>query len=211
MCSLYMLRPLTRAGRSQRIVYARTVTRIIAGYAGSLTLRVPKSGTRPTSDRVREAIFSALESRDAIHGATVLDLYAGSGALGLEAASRGASAVVLVERSAQAATVAKRNASAVTAAARSKAPSVTVVTQAVRSYLERGGVRAHLVFIDPPYELSEADLAADLEQLVPLLDADAVVVVERSSRTPEPSWPAGLAPERRKDYGETVVWWASPA
>ncbi|NQX27898.1 16S rRNA (guanine(966)-N(2))-methyltransferase RsmD [Microbacteriaceae bacterium VKM Ac-2854] len=187
------------------------MTRIIAGYAGSLTLRVPKSGTRPTSDRVREAIFSALESRDAIHGATVLDLYAGSGALGLEAASRGASAVVLVERSAQAATVAKRNASAVTAAARSKAPSVTVVTQAVRSYLERGGVRAHLVFIDPPYELSEADLAADLEQLVPLLDADAVVVVERSSRTPEPSWPAGLAPERRKDYGETVVWWASPA
>jgi 16S rRNA (guanine966-N2)-methyltransferase len=67
------------------------------------------------------------------------------------------------------------------------------------------------VFIDPPYELSEADLAADLALLVPLLAEDAVVVVERSSRTPEPAWPEGLQPERRKDYGETVVWWASPS
>lgn len=211
MYRLDVFRPLTRAERTIRIVYARTVTRIIAGYAGSLTLRVPKSGTRPTSDRVREAIFSALESRDAIGGATVLDLYAGSGALGLEAASRGASEVVLVERSAAAAAVAKRNAAAVTAAAREDAPTVSVVTQAVRSYLERAGVRAHLVFIDPPYELSEVELAADLALLRPLLAEDAVVVVERSSRTPEPNWPEGLLPERRKDYGETVVWWASPA
>lgn len=193
------------------IVYARTVTRIIAGYAGSLTLRVPKTGTRPTSDRVREAIFSALAARDAIDDAVVLDLYAGSGALGLEAASRGAREVVLVERNAAAAAVAKRNATAVVAAAQGAHPVVNVVTQAVRSYLERGGVTAHLVFIDPPYELGEAELAADLELLLPLLDADAVVVVERSSRTPEPTWPAGLVPERRKDYGETVVWWAAPA
>ena len=72
------------------------MTRIIAGFAGSLTLAVPKFGTRPTGDRVREAIFSALEARDAIDGSYVLDLYAGSGALGLEAASRGAASVTLV-------------------------------------------------------------------------------------------------------------------
>ncbi|NQX13694.1 16S rRNA (guanine(966)-N(2))-methyltransferase RsmD [Microbacteriaceae bacterium VKM Ac-2855] len=187
------------------------MTRIIAGFAGSLTLRVPKSGTRPTSDRVREAIFSALEARDAIEGAVVLDLYAGSGALGLEAASRGARMVRLVERSAAAAQVARRNASAVVGAATADAPDVNVVVQAVRPYLERGGAAdVDLVFIDPPYELGEAELAADLVALLPWLVEDAVVVVERSSRTPEPAWPAGLEPERRKDYGETVVWWAQP-
>ena len=73
------------------------MTRIIAGTAGGRTLRTPPgSGTRPTSDRVREAVFSALEARDAVRGRRVLDLYAGSGALGLEAASRGASSVVLM-------------------------------------------------------------------------------------------------------------------
>ena len=76
------------------------MTRIIGGFAGSLRLEVPKFGTRPTSDRVREAIFSALEARDALAGARVLDLYAGSGALGLEAASRGAAHVTLVDKSA---------------------------------------------------------------------------------------------------------------
>ena len=79
------------------------MTRIIAGAAGRVSLAVPKSGTRPTSDRVREALFSALESRAAIDGARVLDLYAGSGALGLEAASRGAASVVLVEKNSAAA------------------------------------------------------------------------------------------------------------
>jgi 16S rRNA (guanine966-N2)-methyltransferase len=74
------------------------VTRIVSGFAGSLALNVPRSGTRPTSDRVREAMFSSLDARDAVRGARVLDLYAGSGALGLEAASRGAASVVLVER-----------------------------------------------------------------------------------------------------------------
>lgn len=185
------------------------MTRIIAGYAGSLTLRVPASGTRPTSDRVREAIFSSLEARDAIHGSTVFDLYAGSGALGLEAASRGASAVQLVERSAAAAQVAKRNAASVVRAAADDPPRVEVVTRSVRSFLERGEAGpADLVFIDPPYELSDAELAEDLRALAPLLAEDAVVVVERGARSPEPLWPDGIVPERRKDYGDTTVWWA---
>ncbi|MGX5696198.1 16S rRNA (guanine(966)-N(2))-methyltransferase RsmD [Agromyces soli] len=191
------------------------MTRIIAGFAGSLALSVPRSGTRPTSDRVREAIFSALEARDAIDGARVLDLYAGSGALGLEAASRGAAEVVLVERAKPAAEVCRRNADALLRAARAgargggAAPMVRVANRAVAAFLETGSGPWHLVFIDPPYELGEAELARELAALAPMLASDALVVVERSARSPEPAWPAGIALERRRDYGETTLWWAA--
>ncbi|MCD5346841.1 16S rRNA (guanine(966)-N(2))-methyltransferase RsmD [Agromyces sp. H3Y2-19a] len=184
------------------------MTRIIAGSAGSLTLQVPRSGTRPTSDRVREAIFSALESRDAIDGARVLDLYAGSGALGLESASRGAGEVVLVERASAAAEICRRNADAVRRAARGAGARVRVVQRAVAAYLEGAAAGFDLVFIDPPYDLGEPALARDLELLAPLLAEDAIVVVERSSRSPEPTWPAGIEASRRRDYGETTLWWA---
>jgi 16S rRNA (guanine966-N2)-methyltransferase len=210
------------------------VTRIIAGFAGSLPLAVPRSGTRPTSDRVREAIFSALDARGGLDELRVLDLYAGSGALGLESLSRGAAAVTLVEKHAAAAGVIRRNLATVlgarpkpprakageagsgsAGAGGSGAPRAEVVTQTVQAYL-RGtpvvaGAGFDVVFIDPPYELSEAELAEDLAALAPLLDPEAVVLVERGSRTPEPSWPAGLALDRSKSYGDTVLWWASPA
>lgn len=188
------------------------MTRIIAGFAGSLTLHVPRSGTRPTSDRVREAIFSALEARDEITGARVFDLYAGSGALGLEAASRGAAEVVLVERSKPAAEICRRNAQAVMGAAENaairSAPWLRVATQAVTSFLESSSIGADLVFVDPPYELTEGELARVLTLLRPRLTAGATVVVERSSRSPEPAWPRGLTVDRRRDYGETTLWWA---
>lgn len=186
------------------------MTRIIAGFAGSLALAVPRAGTRPTSDRVREALFSALEAIGLPARARVLDLYAGSGALGLESASRGAVEVALVERSAAAAAICRRNAALVAARAPEAAPRITVAAQPVRSWLAGAGTapRFDLALIDPPYELAEAELAADLAQLAPLLDHEAVVVVERSNRSPEPSWPAGIAVQRRRDYGETVLWWA---
>ncbi|GAA1526562.1 16S rRNA (guanine966-N2)-methyltransferase [Agromyces terreus] len=184
------------------------MTRIIAGAAGSLALAVPRSGTRPTSDRVREAIFSALEARDAVDGGVVLDLYAGSGALGLEAASRGAAEVVLVERAKPAADVCRRNAEAVTRALGRGAARIRVVPRSVASYLESAPSGVDLAFVDPPYDLDEGALARDLALLAPLLHADALVVVERSARSPEPTWPAGLAVERRRDYGETTLWWA---
>jgi 16S rRNA (guanine966-N2)-methyltransferase len=184
------------------------MTRIIAGFAGSLTLHVPRSGTRPTSDRVREAIFSALESRDEVTGATVLDLYAGSGALGLEAASRGAADVVLVEKAKPAAEVCRRNVQALQRAARGHAPRLRVAQQSVTSFLEQWAGTADLVFIDPPYDLGEQELARVLELLVPRLEPGATVVVERSSRSPEPAWPSGLEVDRRRDYGETRLWWA---
>jgi 16S rRNA (guanine966-N2)-methyltransferase len=182
------------------------MTRIIAGFAGSLTIAVPPKGTRPTSDRVREAIFSALEARDALDGATVLDLYAGSGALGLEAVSRGAVSLTLVEKNPAASAACRRNADLVKARA-PKGVRITVAPIAVQSYLAGGPAPFDVIFIDPPYELGADDLAADLAALP--LAPDAIVLVERSSRSPEPVWPAGLELDRRKDYGDTTLWWAS--
>lgn len=192
------------------------MTRIIAGAAGSLTIDVPKSGTRPTSDRVREAVFSSLSAWDALAGRRVLDLYAGSGALGLESASRGATEVTLVERHAPAAQVAKQNASRVSAAiakgARgAAAPRITVEKAAVQAYLAAAVGHWDVVFCDPPYELDEAALAEDLRLLAPHLAPEAVLLVERSGRSPEPAWPAGISCFREKRYGETVLWWAEPS
>lgn len=190
--------------------------RIVAGFAGSLALAVPKSGTRPTSDRVREAMFSSLESMDAVHGIHVLDLYAGSGALALEAVSRGAASAVLVEQSAQAASVCRANAAALMKAAAKAAgdilPAIDVRQSTVGAYLAHPDARSvGLVFIDPPYDVDEQELSRMLEALAPRLVPDAVVVVERSARSPEPAWPATLEPFRSKRYGETAVWFAQPA
>ena len=113
------------------------MTRIIAGFAGSLSIAVPTSGTRPTSDRVREAIFSALDARGVLPGARVVDLYAGSGALGLEAASRGATHVTLVERGAPAVKACRRNASTVLKAKpRGATLAIEVTSKAVQSFLD---------------------------------------------------------------------------
>ncbi|QYM75986.1 16S rRNA (guanine(966)-N(2))-methyltransferase RsmD [Leucobacter luti] len=200
------------------------MTRVIAGAAGSLRLEVPQAGTRPTSDRVREAIFSRLEAWDLIDDTRVLDLYAGSGALGLEAASRGAREVTLVEKNPQAAQVATRNRSTVLTAFRDgHAPRITVVRQSVQGFLDSAGHTSDpdsalpassiwdVVLLDPPYDLSEAELTANLSALVPLLAPGACVLVERSTRTPEPGWPEGLSPLREKRYGETALWWAEPS
>lgn len=188
------------------------VTRIIAGYAGSLTLQVPKSGTRPTSDRVREAIFSSLEARDLVAGARVLDLYAGSGALGLEAASRGATEVTLVERAGSAARVCGANARLVAGrASGDSAPSIHVVTKAVATFLASATGPWNLVFLDPPYELGDAELERALDLLAPLLTEDAVVIVERSVRSTLPALPPRLELDRRTSYGDTALHWLGVA
>lgn len=188
------------------------MTRIVAGFAGSLTLSVPKVGTRPTSDRVREAIFSALEAKDALHGARVLDLYAGSGALGLEAASRGARAVTLVEWSHGTTEILRKNSEAILRAApKRSAVEIRVTGQPVQAFLSGSGARFDLVFIDPPYDLGEAELGHNLAALAAVLAEDAIVVVERSSRSPEPAWGPAIELTRRKDYGDTTVWYAVAA
>ena len=189
------------------------MTRIIAGAAGSLRLEVPKAGTRPTSDRVREAIFSSLQSWGLLEGTRVLDLYCGSGALGLEAASRGAHEVVLVEKHPQAAQVAARNAKIVQQAFRDIQPAIDVVRSSSQSYLASADPANtfDVIMLDPPYDLDEASLSADLQLVLHLLAPAGTVLVERSSRSPEPSWPPGLERLREKRYGETVLWWAEHA
>lgn len=187
------------------------MTRIISGAAGGRRLETPRGPhTRPTSDRVREALFSRLEHLDALDGARVLDLYAGSGALGLEAVSRGASCVVLVESNRSAARVARANAAAVAL------PGVVLREDTVERVLVGGpgpGGAMDLVFLDPPYDVSEEALADVLALLVAhrWLSREALVVVERSSRSPEPRWSDGLAPAGERRYGETRMWFAETA
>lgn len=185
--------------------YAARVTRIIAGAVGGRTIAVPQRGTRPTSDRVREALFTLLEHHDLLDGARVLDLYAGSGALGLEAASRGATSVDLVEHDHRAAAVCRDNARSLGLA------QVRVHETRVASFLARG--RAHdvehqpstLVFVDPPYDLENERLEPVLAALTDRLDPDGLVVLERSSRTPLPEMPEGLSLWQSRTYGETVL------
>jgi 16S rRNA (guanine966-N2)-methyltransferase len=154
-------------------------------------------------------MFSRLEHLNAIHHAHVLDLYCGSGALGLEAASRGAGTVTLVDSSPKAAAVARKNVAAV------GVPSVTVVCKDALKWLNGAVVSQpwDLVFLDPPYDLGEAVLGAVLTAVsaASRLSEDAVIVVERSKRSPEPTWPDGLELRERRNYGETSVYFAAPA
>ncbi|MGO4453353.1 16S rRNA (guanine(966)-N(2))-methyltransferase RsmD [Arthrobacter sp. RAF14] len=186
------------------------MSRIIAGAAGGLSLvSVPGTATRPTTDRVKEALFSRLEAYGILQGAEVLDLFAGSGALGLEAGSRGAASVTLVDLDEKAARVCQKNAELVSASA--KGLRTSVQRSKVSAFLERTAVGTwDLVFLDPPYPLSEEDLVRVLELLVPRLSDGAVVVVERSSRSPEPGWPEGVERFAEKKYGETTLWFAEP-
>lgn len=188
------------------------MSRIIAGAAGGTPLAsVPGSMTRPTTDRVKEALFSRLDAFGIIAGARVLDLYAGSGSLGVESGSRGAGSVDLVEFDAKASSVCQRNADLINGVLASKV--VTVHRSKVEPFLERTAedARWDLVFLDPPYPLDEVALAAVLAKLSAHLAPGAVVVVERSSRSPEPGWPAGLERFAERKYGETKLWFAEPS
>lgn len=186
------------------------MTRIISGDARGLRLDVPSSGTRPTSDRVRESLFGALESADAIDGARVLDLYAGSGALGLESLSRGALSVDLVERSRPAAAVIRRNVATVATAMGDA--TARVHESAVAAFLKHASGPYDLVFTDPPYDIDDASMSADLLALRPLLSETALVVIERARRaTPPDATAADLVLIREKAYGDTAIWWLQPA
>lgn len=184
------------------------MTRIVAGSAKGRTLAVPKSGTRPTSERVREALFSRLDHMNVLEGATVLDLFAGTGALGLEALSRGAARATLVEKASAAARVATAN-------VRATGLSARVVTADVRAYLgARSGEaltgEVDLVFIDPPYDIAEEDMATVLSVLAPWVGPDSLIVVERSTRAPAPTLPPFLVLEDTRAWGETVAYFAGP-
>jgi len=175
------------------------MARIIGGVAGGRRIAVPSTGTRPTSDRVREALFSALEARGAIEDAEVLDLYAGSGALGIEALSRGASTAVLVERDPRACAVIQANIGV------AGVRGALVRRSAVLAYLRRTPDPVDLVLVDPPYA-DPIDLVNDVVALLPRWTrSGALVVVERDARSPAPVWPDGLEPEEPRTYGETTL------
>ena len=182
------------------------MTRIIGGHAGGRRLQTPKGDlTRPTADRVREALFSALESTlGSLSGLRFLDLYAGSGAVGLEAWSRGAAAVTLVERDRRTAATVRANAAAVGCQA------ARVVTASVRTVLTETAVDApyDVVFSDPPYATTGERVLGDLHALLDRgwLAPGAVVVVERPTRAGSLAWPEGLAEDRVRSYGETTLW-----
>jgi len=180
------------------------VTRIVAGQAGGRRLAVPGGGgTRPTADRVREALFSSLTSElGGLAGLGVIDLYAGSGAVGLEALSRGASRVLLVESDRRAAAVAQANVKAV------GLPGATVLVRPAERLGPNPGAPYDLLFADPPYALEAAELRGVLTDLAAngWLAADATVVVERGRRE-DWQWPDGFAGSRDRRYGDGRLWY----
>ena len=183
------------------------MTRIIAGSSRGRRLAVPQSGVRPTADRVREALFSAIESRvGPLGGLRMLDLYAGSGAVGLEALSRGAAHVLLVERDRKALEGVRANVAAVglpnavvLGADVSSLTSSAPPTSAVAPY--------DVVFLDPPYELGDDVVEPVLGGLARngWLGEGSLVVVERARRRSGLTWPEGYEPGRDRDYGDTRV------
>jgi 16S rRNA (guanine966-N2)-methyltransferase len=189
-------------GRSWRRAGA---VRIVAGLAKGRRLASPAGATRPTSDRAREALFSSLGHLLELTGARVLDLYAGTGAVGLEALSRGAAEAVLVESDRHALEVLRRNVQTVGLA------GATVVGRSVASYLKTPPAQpVDLVFADPPYDIAETELADVLAALGEpgRLAGHAYVVVERAARSGPPPWPAGLiTPDRERRYGDGVLWY----
>jgi 16S rRNA (guanine966-N2)-methyltransferase len=183
------------------------MTRIVAGVAGGRRLAVPAGReTRPTSDRAREALFSALEARTGgLAGARVLDLFAGSGAVGLEALSRGAAAAVLVENDAKAVRVLRQNVASL------GLPGAEVSARAVAAHLAEAAPEPFdVVFADPPYALPAPDLAALLSGAAERgwIGSGALVVVERATRDPAWRWPDGFVADRDRSYGEGTLWYA---
>ncbi|MBE1459871.1 16S rRNA (guanine966-N2)-methyltransferase [Nocardiopsis terrae] len=187
------------------------MTRIIAGAAGGRRISAPDGRTtRPTSDRAREALFASVQSDlGSLDGLRVMDLYAGSGAIGLEALSRGASHALLVEADRRAARVVKENIATL------RLPGAELAADRVERVLARAnhGAPYDLVVADPPYAVTDDEVSSVLSALVGhgWLAEDAVLVVERSKRGAEPAWPEGVEPDRSRRYGEAILWYARTA
>ena len=191
------------------------MTRIIAGEARGRRLSVPPgTRTRPTSDRAREGLFAAITARHGpLDGTAFLDLYAGSGAVGLEALSRGAAPVLFVESDPTAFRVIRANMTAV------GLPGAELVTGRVATVLRRGpgrgagrGPAFGVVVADPPYATGEGEVTAMLAALRGgWLASGAFVAVERATRSGPVAWPEGYAPDGSRHYGEATFWYGLAA
>lgn len=181
--------------------------RVIAGAAKGHRLDAPPGrGTRPTSDRVREALFSSLQLR--LPGARVLDLFAGSGALGIEALSRGAASATFVERSRAAHRTLIANLERT-----GLSDDAAVILGEARAELRKGlpGAPFDLALLDPPYAMESLELEEALDLLAGSLRGDALIVLEGSRHGPAPRWPERLEAGRTRRYGDTVLHEAKPA
>lgn len=190
--------------------------RVISGRFKGMALTTPKPGTRPTTDRTKEAIFSHLDSWGVLDDARVLDLFAGTGALGVEALSRGARELVAVESAAPAAALIAQT---LTALKRNRVWEPGMSARVIKARAEKYAASASavapfdVIFIDPPYAFeTEAcnQLLADLAARE-LTGDDTVIMLERSMRSAEPTAPEGWAISNRRDYGETAVYYIEPA
>jgi 16S rRNA (guanine966-N2)-methyltransferase len=187
--------------------------RIIAGRAKGRSIDAVASATRPTSDRAREALFSTLASEfgefDGLH---VLDLYAGTGAIALEALSRGASLVHAVEKDESAAKSIESNFENLKSA---QCPGIFhLYTMGVHRFLQdKAQVKYHFIYIDPPYDVEDIDVIENLIQLRDggFLHPQALIAVERNSRVKEISWPEGYQHLREKNYGQATIFYGVPA
>jgi 16S rRNA (guanine966-N2)-methyltransferase len=183
------------------------MTRVIAGSAGGRRLSVPAGrDTRPTSDRAREGLFGTVRAlHGPLAGASLLDLYAGSGAVGLEALSRGAARVHLVEADPRALRAIRANVAAL------GLPGAEVIAGRVEAVLARGpaGGPFDVVFADPPYALPGEAVSAMLTTLADAgwLVPDALLAIERSTRSGPIQWPEGYAGDRSRRYGEATFWY----
>ena len=178
------------------------MTRLIAGVAGGRRLRVPPVGVRPTGDRAREGLFNSLGTLVDFEGAAVLDLYAGSGALGLEALSRGAATAVFVESSPKVLPVLRANLEAI------GLPGGRVVAGSVPTVVAGRALGTFdVVLADPPYDVPAAEVVGVLRTLTAggWLAPGAVLAVERSSREEPFEWPTPLAGLRDRRYGEAML------
>lgn len=187
------------------------MTRIVAGVLGGRRIQTPPGrDTRPSSDRVREALFSTLATLTDIEGCRFADLYAGSGAVGLEAASRGAAAVLLIESEPRVVQTVRANIRALDLAGRCR-----VVTARLPGVLTAGpeGPPYDIVFADPPYGVPNEEIGELLHGLVTYgwLASAAVVVVERSVRSGPPPVVQGVTLDRSRRYGESVLWYLAGA
>lgn len=182
------------------------MTRIISGIWRGRSITVPRSGVRPTSDRVREAVFSALAHQlGTWSGLRVLDLYAGSGALGLEAVSRGAAQAVLVERDRGTAAALRR-----TVTQWDALDQVAVVVGDAGA-VPAGVGQFDVLFADPPYDLSRDQVEAVLGGWCGRLNAGAIAVVETGERGRDLQWPPGMTALQDRRYGNTHIWYGRTA
>jgi 16S rRNA (guanine966-N2)-methyltransferase len=186
--------------------------RVIAGIAKGRNLISPMGATRPTSDRAREALFSSLESEfGSLNNLSLLDLYCGSGAVGVEALSRGASIVIGIDNEEKATNVARQNFQLIEKL--SGIGTYSVFTMSVGKYLDKpADIPFDIIFVDPPYELPNNEIEKNLSALVSnkYLKASSVIAVERDSKSRPLVWPTGLAEVKIRKYGAATIYYAEP-